>query len=50
VAVPGPARRWWRDARGGLPRPFWFLWAGTLVNRLGYFVAPFLTLYLLPNG
>jgi len=46
VAAPGPARRWWRDATGGLPRPFWFLWAGTLVNRLGYFVAPFLTLYL----
>ncbi|HET7010727.1 MAG TPA: MFS transporter [Anaerolineales bacterium] len=30
----------------GLPRPFWFLWAGTIVNRLGGFVLPFLTLYL----
>jgi MFS family permease len=29
-----------------LPRPFWFLWIGTLVNRFGYFVIPFLTLYL----
>lgn len=30
----------------GLPRNFWFLWAGTVVNRLGGFVVPFLTLYL----
>jgi MFS family permease len=30
----------------GLPRAFWFLWAGTIVNRLGGFVLPFLTLYL----
>ncbi|REF97468.1 MFS transporter [Asanoa ferruginea] len=29
-----------------LPRPFWFLWVGTLINRFGYFVIPFLTLYL----
>lgn len=31
---------------GGLPRDFWFLWSGTLVNRLGTFVEPFLALYL----
>jgi MFS family permease len=31
---------------GGLPRPFWALWAGTFVNRCGSFVLPFLTLYL----
>lgn len=31
---------------GGLPRSFWYLWGGTLVNRLGSFVAPFLALYL----
>ncbi|WP_331273182.1 MDR family MFS transporter [Motilibacter deserti] len=30
----------------GLPRPFWFLWAGTLVNRIGLSVQPFLLLYL----
>ena len=30
----------------GLPRGYWLLWAGTLINRLGGFVAPFLTLYL----
>lgn len=31
---------------GGLPRAFWLLFAGTLVNRLGTFVVPFLVLYL----
>ncbi|MGE5775430.1 MAG: MFS transporter, partial [Chloroflexota bacterium] len=30
----------------GLPPAYWFLWIGTLVNRLGSFVIPFLTLYL----
>ena len=35
-----------RQAAGGLPRPFWVLWAGTLINRLGMFVEPFLALYL----
>ncbi|MEV0587882.1 MFS transporter [Nonomuraea sp. NPDC050310] len=31
---------------GGLPRPFWALWGGTLVNRLGTVVAPFIGVYL----
>jgi len=30
----------------GLPRAFWFLWIGTIVNRLGGFAVPFLMLYL----
>jgi MFS family permease len=30
----------------GLPRGYWLLWMGTLINRLGGFVVPFLTLYL----
>ena len=30
----------------GLPPTYWLLWTGTLVNRLGGFVVPFLTLYL----
>lgn len=30
----------------GLPSAFWLLWSGTLINRLGGFVMPFLTLYL----
>lgn len=43
-------RRWRRSPPGAgqppLPRPFWFVWAGTLVNRICYFVEPFLALYL----
>ncbi|WP_264777890.1 MFS transporter [Deinococcus aetherius] len=31
---------------GSLPRPFWVMWWGTLVNRLCGFVVPFLTLFL----
>ncbi|MBA9006714.1 MDR family MFS transporter [Thermomonospora cellulosilytica] len=34
------------DRVGGMPRPFWVLWAGTLINRLGTMVEPFLGLYL----
>ncbi len=30
----------------GLPRPFWFIWAGTFVNRCGSFVMPFMAIYL----
>ena len=29
-----------------LPRAYWYIWAGTLVNKLGTFVVPFLALYL----
>ncbi|MEJ2597016.1 MAG: MFS transporter [Anaerolineales bacterium] len=29
-----------------LPPTYWLLWVGTLINRLGGFVIPFLTLYL----
>ncbi|MCI0569915.1 MAG: MFS transporter [Myxococcaceae bacterium] len=35
-----------RELTGGLPRAYWFVWVGTLVNRMGGFVAPFLSLYL----
>ncbi|GAA4593691.1 MFS transporter [Actinoplanes octamycinicus] len=35
-----------RQAAGGLPRQFWFLWTGTLINRLGSFVVLFLSIYL----
>ena len=35
-----------RDTLSGYPRAFWVLFAGTLVNRLGLVVLPFLTLYL----
>lgn len=35
-----------RATAGGLPATYWYLWTGTLVNRLGSFVVPFLALYL----
>lgn len=35
-----------RPRVGGFPRTFWALWAGTLLNRLGTMVEPFLGLYL----
>ncbi|MFD0380372.1 MDR family MFS transporter [Streptomyces sp. NPDC127112] len=35
-----------RESVSGLPPAFWWLWASTLVNRLGAFVATFMTLYL----
>ncbi|MEQ4300897.1 MFS transporter [Plantactinospora sp. B6F1] len=38
--------KWFQDTTGGLPRTFWYLWAGTLVNRLGSFVLVFLAIYL----
>jgi MFS family permease len=37
---------WWELRVGGLPSAFWALWTGTLVNRLGAFVFPFLSLFL----
>jgi MFS family permease len=39
-------RRWTHAWAGGLPRAFWALFAGTLINRIGTFVEPFLALYL----
>ena len=30
----------------GLPPTYWLIWTGTLINRLGGFVIPFLALYL----
>jgi MFS family permease len=35
-----------RATAGGLPSTYWVLWTGSLVNRLGTFVVPFLALYL----
>lgn len=39
-------RGWFRETTGGLPATFWYLWTGTLVNRLGSFVLIFLAIYL----
>jgi MFS family permease len=36
----------WQARVGGLPPAFWALWTGTLVNRFGTFVFPFLSIYL----
>jgi len=33
-----------------MPRPFWALFAATLVNRSASFVGPFLVLYLSQRG
>ena len=33
-----------------MPRPVWFLFAGSFVNRFGSFVLPFLVLYLTRRG
>ncbi len=41
-----PLRNWIATATGGMPRAFWVLWTGTLINKLGGFVLPFLALYL----
>lgn len=35
-----------RSTVTGLPPEFWWLWTGTLVNRAGAFVLPFLAIYL----
>src|SRR5689334_13087110 len=35
-----------RRTIGELPGAYWTLWVGTLVNRFGGFVVPFLALYL----
>ncbi|NYE42151.1 MDR family MFS transporter [Streptomyces fulvorobeus] len=43
-------RRAARETVAGLPREFWWLWTSTLINRLGAFVATFMTLYLTLEG
>jgi MFS family permease len=35
-----------QDLLGGLPRAYWAIWVGLLVNRIGSFVVPFLSLFL----
>jgi MFS family permease len=39
-------RRALAPTMSGLPAAFWWLWVGTLVNRVGAFVLPFLAFYL----
>lgn len=37
---------WLAETFGGLPKTFWYLWTGTLINRLGSFVLILLAMYL----
>jgi MFS family permease len=39
-------RGWLRATTGGLPSTFWYLWTGTLINRIGAFVIVYLAIYL----
>jgi hypothetical protein len=41
-----PGQRRQRRPASALPRLFWMLWAGILINRLGALVEPFLGVYL----
>ncbi len=34
------------EIRRSLPDEYWVVWVGTLINRMGGFVAPLLTFYL----
>lgn len=44
--IPRPALPRLRAGLGGMPKAFWVLCAGTLVNRAGTMVQPFFALYL----
>jgi MFS family permease len=46
TATAGRLATWWANTSRGLPQPFWYLLAGTFVNRMGQMVTPFLALYL----
>lgn len=39
-------RRWARSAVGGLPVEFWYLWTGTLINRIGNLALLYLEMFL----
>jgi len=39
-------RGWVHETAGGLPRTFWYIWANTLINRVGSFVIILLAIYL----
>ena len=44
--TPGRLRRALAEVGGGLPRTYWWLWTGLLVNRVGGFIVAYLALYL----
>lgn len=47
--TPTPHTSLWQDLRL-LPGEYWILFSGTLVNRFGHFVIPFLAIYLSQQG
>jgi MFS family permease len=49
-ARPGRIRAAVAGHFGGLPGPFWVVFAGTVVNRVGTMVVPFLVFYLGSRG
>lgn len=42
----GPLKARFNTVAGVAPRAFWWVWWGTLINRLGGFVVPLLTIYM----
>jgi MFS family permease len=46
IVYKGRVRTRFRELRAVLPPVYWTVWFGTLVNRIGQFVAPILTFYL----
>jgi MFS family permease len=46
IAPPSRLSTFLVSRAGGLAKPFWWLWFGTLVNRAGTFIQPFFILYL----
>ncbi|MDI1460111.1 MFS transporter [Catellatospora sp. KI3] len=39
-------RGWLQQTAGGLPKTFWYLWSGTLINRTGAFVMLYLEIHM----
>ncbi|GIF70712.1 MFS transporter [Asanoa siamensis] len=39
-------RAWLRNTAGGLPRTYWYLWSGMLINRVGAFAMLIMSVYL----
>lgn len=49
AGAPTVASRFIKTLSGsaaGLPKTFWYLWGGSLLNRLGAFIFPMMTMYL----
>ncbi len=46
TSTASPPAGFLRSKTGGLPRAFWALWTGTLVNRVGMMVQPFIGVFL----